>query len=319
MASNYRLASALKMDQVIIRIHEMTSNPDDYFSYLPPPPESRRWGLGVTAAGRTRIAAGSPYPPANHPEDYQLNWEHGRVLDALQIVLISSGQGCLETRATGRCRVESGMVFLLLPGVWHRYRPDPAAGWTESWAEVRGPVVDEILLAGTFPPGAILRAGAIDCGVDDALDTIHRRIRRDGHGFEPELAADALRLIALCVRSGQGQTRPSPVQQAVRGAERYLTDHHAEPVNVEALAARLGVAYSHFRRAFREQTGFSPWKYVMHLRLTRAARMLASGDAKLDDIAARVGFSSGFHLSKAFKLAYGESPDQWRRKRMKGE
>ena len=305
------------MDQVIIRIHEMTTKPDDYFSYLPPTPENQRWGLGVTAAGRTRIAAGSPYPPANHPEDYQLNWEHGRVLDALQIVLISSGQGCLETRATGRCRVESGMVFLLLPGIWHRYRPDPDVGWAESWAEVRGPVVDEILSAGTFPAASILRRGAIDCGVEEALESIHRRLRQRARGFQPELSADALRLIALCVRSGQHPDSPAPIQRAVSEAERYLGEHHAEPVNVEALAAELGVAYSHFRRAFRAQTGFSPWKYVMHLRLTRARRMLASSDAKLDDIAGRVGFSSGFHLSKAFKLAYGESPDQWRRNLMK--
>jgi transcriptional regulator GlxA family with amidase domain len=132
------------------------------------------------------------------------------------------------------------------------------------------------------------------------------------------LSADALRLIALCVRSGQNPGSPAPIQRAVSEAERYLGEHHAEPVNVEALAAKLGVAYSHFRRAFRAQTGFSPWKYVMHMRLTRARRMLASSDAKLDDIAGRVGFSSGFHLSKAFKLAYGESPDQWRRNLMKG-
>ena len=34
---------------------------------------------------------------------------------------------------------------------------------------------------------------------------------------------------------------------------------------------------------------------------------------RLDDIAARVGFSSGFHLSNAFKQAYGQAPDTWRR------
>jgi AraC-like DNA-binding protein len=318
ISRNYRIASTLKMGLLIIRIQEMTSKSTDYFHYFPATPELRRWGLGVTASGRTKIPAGSEYPPVLHPEDHQLNWEHGRVLDALQIVLISAGSGWLETRATGERRVEAGMVFLLLPKTWHRYRPDPETGWTESWIEVQGPVADELLSADTFPPATILRGGAINSGMEETLESIHRRIRQGPNGFLPELSASALQVLALCSRIGRNLSRPSRIQRAVNEAERFLGEHHAEPVNVEALAEKLGVAYSHFRRAFRAQTGFAPWKYVIHLRLTRARRMLASGDAKLDDIAARVGFSSGFHLSNAFKQAYGESPDKWRRNLMKG-
>jgi len=302
---------------MIFRIQEMTANSADYFHYSPATPEMRRWGIGVTASGHTRIAAGSAYPPALHPEDHQLNWEHGRVLDALQIVLVSAGGGWLETRATGKRRVEAGMVFLLLPETWHRYRPDPATGWTESWIEVQGPVVDELLSADTFPPATILRRGAIDCGMEEALESIHLRIRHGSNGFQPELPAAALRVLALFSGIGHRAARSSQIQRAVNEAERHLVEHHAEQVNVEALAAELGVAYSHFRRAFRAQTGYSPWKYVIHVRLTRARRMLASSDAKLEDIAARVGFSSGFHLSNAFKQAYGESPASWRKALMK--
>jgi len=296
----------------------MTSKSVDYFHYLPVTPEMRRWGLGVTASGRTCIAAGSVYPPTQHPGDHQLNWEHGRVLDALQVVLISSGSGLLETRATSQLRVEAGMVFLLLPKIWHRYRPDPETGWTESWIEVQGPVVDELLLAETFPPATILRGGAIDSGMEEALESIHQRICKGSIEFQPELSAAALQVLALCSRNPRSRLRSSQIQRAVNEAVSYLGEHHAEPVNVESLAGQLGVAYSHFRRAFSAQTGFSPWKYVIHLRLTRARRMLSSSDSKLDDIAARVGFSSGFHLSNAFKQAYGESPDKWRRTLMKG-
>jgi len=50
----------------------------------------------------------------------------------------------------------------------------------------------------------------------------------------------------------------------------------------------------------------------VHLRLTQARRLLVSSDATLDDLAARLGYSSGFHLSTAFKAAYGISPNRWR-------
>ncbi|MBC7366425.1 MAG: helix-turn-helix transcriptional regulator [Undibacterium sp.] len=108
------------------------------------------------------------------------------------------------------------------------------------------------------------------------------------------------------------------MRRAVLATERYFAEHHAKLVNVEALARRLGVAYSHFRRAFLAHTGFPAWKYVVHLRLTQARRFLVGSDATLDDIAARLGFSSGFHFSAAFKQRYGVYPARWRRKMQAG-
>jgi AraC-like DNA-binding protein len=291
----------------------MTRRSADYFRYFPISPDLQRWGLGVTASGFAKIAAGAAYPPTGHPADHAFDWAHGRVLDTLQILLIVTGCGLLETRATGQRKVEAGMVFLLLPKTWHRYRPDPQTGWEESWIEVQGPTVERLLHAETFPPASILRSGAIDAGLDETLEGIHREARKGVVGFTPEFSAAALQALAICARVGSIGGQPSGIQRAVREAERYLGDHHTEPVNMEALARRLGVAYSHFRRAFRAQTGFAPWQYVLHLRLTRARRLLASSDAKLDDVAARVGFSSGFHLSLAFKKTYGQSPAAWRR------
>lgn len=284
----------------------------DYHRYLALSPGMRRWGVGVTGAGVARIAPGASYPPAGHPPDHVLDWAHGRVLDHLQIVLITDGVGWLETRAAGRCRVAAGMAFLLLPKLWHRYRPDAKTGWHEHWIELAGPTVDELLRAGTFPAASVLRTEAVVGGLDEAFDGIHRHILQAANDAEPDLAALALRILAVCARTAPGRAPQSKLQRAVRRGEEHLARHHAEPVNVEALAAHLGVGYSHFRRAFRAQTGFAPWQYVLHLRLTRARRLLASGDDTLDAVAARVGFSSGFHLSLAFKKAYGESPSRWK-------
>ena len=153
----------------------------------------------------------------------------------------------------------------------------------------------------------------MNVGLDESFAVLHRRARLGTVGHEPELAALALQMLATLTRIGGAERELSRIQRAVRAGQEYLSAHHTEPVNMEALAAKLGVAYSHFRRAFRTQTGFAPWQYVVHLRLTRARRLLASSDAKLDEIAERVGFSSGFHLSLSFKQAYGQSPTAWKK------
>jgi AraC-like DNA-binding protein len=219
----------------------------------------------------------------------------------------------LETRATGLRRVEAGMAFLLLPNCWHRYRPDPVSGWDENWIEITGPVVDQILAGGVFSAETVLRSGAIDAGMDEVFDAIHRHMCNDGDQFHPDLSAAALQLLACCARIGLSRPERSRSRRLVQQAEHYLTAHHTEPVNIEGLARKFGVAYSHFRRLFRAQTGFPPWQYVLRLRLDRARRLMAASDAKLEEIARRVGFASAFHLSLAFKRTYGESPSHWRR------
>jgi AraC-like DNA-binding protein len=311
--ADYPIASDFEMGVMIILIRNMLKTTSDYFRYFPPAPRHQVWGIGLTAAGFTRVPPGSSYPPSQHPADHHFIWERGRVLEALQIVLIESGCGTFETSRGGSRKVEAGTAFVLLPGTWHRYRPDPDTGWVESWIEVQGSLVREWLRHGVFAAGSTVRSGAVLAGLDNALEEVHALARTRAPGFDPELSARAYAVAAAWARMDGRMAAPSRLQSAMLNAERYLVEHHGEPVNIEKLAQTLGVAYSHFRRAFRRHTGYAPWQYVLHLRLARARRQLAAGDATLEEIAARVGFSSGFHFSAAFKQAFGVSPDRWRR------
>jgi AraC-like DNA-binding protein len=288
------------------------SNPD-YFRYFSPSRDIKAWGLGVTAAGFTHVKPGSSYPPGHHPTDHDFAWEHGRILEALQIVLIVSGSGTFEMSGGGAKPLVSDSVFAILPRTWHRYRPNVATGWVESWVEVQGPVIAELLRKGVFSKESVVRSGAMAAGLDAALEALHAIARDAGPGFNPELSAHALAVVAAWRRIGMIQEEQPQARRAVVAAEQYLADHFSEPVNVQALSKKLGMAYSHFRREFQHHTGFAPWRYVLHLRLSRARRMLASSQSTLEDIAARLGFSSAFHFSAAFKRTYGVSPNQWRK------
>ena len=292
----------------------MPARPVDYFRYFAAAPGAQHWGLGLTAAGFTVVKPGSSYPPARHPDDHQFDWEHGRVLEALQLVLITDGRGSFESQATGRRSIQAGTAFVVLPNVWHRYRPEPATGWVESWLEVRGPLVDGLLRAGVFQTGAAVRRVPAAADLEQALNRLHLRARSAGPGFDPELAATAFAVLAAWDKARLVQPERSRVMRAVAEAERYLEEHLAEPVNMVDLARRCGLSYSHFRLAFRVQTGFPPWQYVLNLRLACARRALSSGEEKREDLACRLGFSSGFHLSTAFKRATGVAPSVWRRR-----
>ncbi|MDR0352425.1 MAG: AraC family transcriptional regulator [Opitutaceae bacterium] len=294
-------------------IQKMPNIANNYFRYFATSPDLAVWGLAVTAAGCTWVRAGAPYPPPAHPADHLFGWARGRVLDALQIVLITNGGGRFETQATGRRKIAAGMAFALLPGVWHRYEPDRRTGWEESWLEVQGPLVDRLISHGVFTAEGAVRPGVLGAGMETALEQVHALSRHGPPGFDAPRAAAACAVLAAWERAGREQGRAvSRLMRAVAEAERFLAERHTEPVDMRELAMRLGVAYSHFRRAFKQDTGFAPWQYVLHLRLARARRLLASSDATLGELAAQLGFNSGFHLSAAFKRAHGVSPQTWR-------
>lgn len=291
----------------------MPRQPGDYFRYFPPHPDLAAWGIGVAACGSAWAKPGAPYPPQRHPADHHFDWSHGRVLDGLQIVHVVSGRGWLEIGTAGVREIGAGTAFLLPPGVWHRYQPDPATGWREGWVELRGPLVDTLRAGGVLAPDDVVRPTATADGLGRAMGALHRAALSAGPGFAPELSSLALAIVAAWSRAGERSAPPpSRLAEAVREAERYLAEHHTEAVNIAELAGRLGVAYSHFRREFKQRTGFSPWSYVVSLRLSRARRLLAGSDAKLEEIAERLGFSSAFHLSNSFRQAFGISPSGWR-------
>src|SRR5258708_34690649 len=130
----------------------MKSSGTSFNRYFPVSRRDRNWGLYVTTAGGTRIASHTLYPPSGHPKGYAFDWQHGRVLDGFALVYISSGQGTFESKPNFSAPVRPGHAFLLFPGVWHRYAPDPETGWHEHWIGFDGELARRWLRHKLFSP-----------------------------------------------------------------------------------------------------------------------------------------------------------------------
>ncbi len=91
---------------------------------------------------------------------------------------------------------------------------------------------------------------------------------------------------------------------------------HRDPAHawtVQSLAERAGLSRAAFARRFTAATRQPPLAYLTWWRLTTAASMLRDTDDSLEQIAARVGYSSPFAFANAFKRQYSVPPGRFRR------
>jgi AraC-like DNA-binding protein len=79
------------------------------------------------------------------------------------------------------------------------------------------------------------------------------------------------------------------------------------------IAAVCGLSVSHFSRAFRRTTGFSPHAWLLHMRIEAAKAMLRRREAPLSAIALACGFADQSHFTRVFTRRVGLSPGAWRK------
>ena len=78
---------------------------------------------------------------------------------------------------------------------------------------------------------------------------------------------------------------------------------------------RIGYHPDHVRRLFREETGLSPYAYLLGLRIDKAKQLLAQyPKTSVAAIAANCGFQDPNYFSTCFKKKTGCSPLEYRRK-----
>lgn len=90
---------------------------------------------------------------------------------------------------------------------------------------------------------------------------------------------------------------------------------HAAPARswtVGSLAEEVGVSRATLAKRFTDLVGEPPMAYLTGWRLALAADLLREPSATLDAVARRVGYSTGFALSTAFKRERGVSPSEHR-------
>lgn len=154
--------------------------------------------------------------------------------------------------------------------------------------------------------------GALMCGMLGELER---------PSSNPRLILDTLLhslivgLVSECSTLSNAST-PAPHAISPRRLRRVLDFIEANlgaDIELEDLASVAGSSRFHFSRAFRDATGFPPYRYLIHRRIDAAKTLLLQDDLTIAQIAEQCGFNSQSQFSAMFRRVFGTSPARFRR------
>ncbi|MBQ9888189.1 MAG: AraC family transcriptional regulator [Bacteroidales bacterium] len=290
-------------------------NPESkHLKYLAVSQHDRDWGLAVNSVGFQDIAPGAPYPPGDHPSRYVFNPERGRILAEYQLVYITRGHGRFSSRSMGRnMEVKEGMVLALFPGEWHSYRPDSSSGWKEYWIGFQGKTADN-WLENKF---LHMQKAIFDIGLRSDVVRLYDEaitLAEEGRsGFQQTLGSVASHILSLAYYYDRNKVfHDSGLAEKIEQAKVIISSRLSD-ISPEEIARELFMSYSGFRRAFKQYTGFSPAKYILDARFSKAKEELTNTDLPIKDIAWSNGFANYEYFLTSFKHNTGMTPREYRK------
>ncbi|MFJ8883551.1 GlxA family transcriptional regulator [Streptomyces sp. NPDC102402] len=160
--------------------------------------------------------------------------------------------------------------------------------------------------------GPVITSAGTAAGIDAALHLV-----RQAHG--PAVAnAIARRMVVPPHRDGgqaQYVERPLPRTRCdtVGGTLAWMERHLDQEMTVEQLAERAHMSPRTFARRFQQETGTTPYRWLLRQRVLLAQHLLETSDETVDMVAGRTGFGNAAALRHQFVRSLGTTPNAYRR------
>ncbi|MFJ4524958.1 GlxA family transcriptional regulator [Streptomyces sp. NPDC088810] len=158
----------------------------------------------------------------------------------------------------------------------------------------------------------VITSAGTAAGIDACLHLVRKE-------QGPEVANKIARRMVVPPHRDGGQAqfieRPLPKAPCDTVGEvlAWMEAHLDQEVTVEQLAARAHMAPRTFARRFQQETGTTPYRWILRQRVLLAQELLEGTDETMDAIAWRTGFGTAAALRHQFLRALGTTPNAYRR------
>ncbi|MFV0365298.1 MAG: AraC family transcriptional regulator [Mangrovibacterium sp.] len=285
----------------------------DFFKYLNPSLEDKKWGMHLAVIGKCTSHPNQAYPQIEHPSEYYFTWEKGRVLNEYQILLITEGEGMVETH-NGVFHVSSGSIIIVRKEEWHRYRPNPKTGWAELYVGFSGMLADHFLREIQVLKGQTV----INCGFNELIYKTYSKLfevaSKEFPGSQQVASSCIIELLAnIASWEKQKQFTDKPIVQVIEHTKLLMRENIHGEIDLAQIACDNHITYSYLRRMFKSYTGISPHQYFLDMKLLKAKELLITSNLTIKEVGYCMGFSSEHYFSRIFKKKTGLLPSEVRK------
>lgn len=193
--------------------------------------------------------------------------------------------------------VKPGDIFVIPPYVETYYQADEKKPWRYIWI---GFTTDQEV-------PEVLQEPVIHCPGAGVVFEDMLRCSRLENGRSAFLSGKLWELFSILLEGGGASA--GYMEKALS----YMNAEYINGITVQQVAERLNVNRSYFSELFRAQMGISPRKYLINLRLERAAELLTVYGESPTTASLSVGYSDIYHFSKVFKQHFGISPRNYQK------
>jgi len=283
------------------------------------PPVNRKLiqlGFYLTAIGSLRYAPNMPYPVAGHPTAYQFDWNKGRILHDYVLILIGPGSGEFETKKVPLTCVNPGQAIYLVPGEWHRYRPQKSTGWTERWICLNGFHLHQLRKAAIIGNSSMLLEPAELETLGTSLERLLVDARATPTANKTAWSARALEILLHGFEATHGHRKVRlhrrGLDPLVNLALSFLHENCHRPLTVDSVATHCHTTRRTLERHFESNGLNSIAQEIAGCRIERAELLLMESRLPVKEIAFACGFGTLQRMIYSFHQHRGYTPGSLR-------
>lgn len=211
--------------------------------------------------------------------------------------------------------LQPGSLFSYGPGVGHDIVSDPAEPLVKYFVDFSGRKAKALLRFCSLAGGKVSQvfpAHELQAVFDEL---IHCGLK--GTRYSAPAGEKLLECLVLKVAESRApvEGRETLAFATYQRGRQHIQQHFRQLKTLRQIGVECHLNHSYLCRLFRRYDHQSPYQYLLRLKMNLAAELLRRPSALVKQVAEETGFGDPFHFSRAFKAAFGLSPDAFRRLR----